>query len=37
MLYILNYHDKDEEVAIISDYGLTSYAFSSDPPYVWAT
>jgi acyl-CoA reductase-like NAD-dependent aldehyde dehydrogenase len=37
VLYILNYYDEDEAVAIANDYGLTSYAFSSDPPYVWAT
>jgi aldehyde dehydrogenase (NAD+) len=26
-LYMLNYHDKDEAVAIANNYGLTSYAF----------
>jgi acyl-CoA reductase-like NAD-dependent aldehyde dehydrogenase len=37
VLYIPNYHDKDEAVAIANVCGLTSHAFSSDPSHAWAT
>jgi acyl-CoA reductase-like NAD-dependent aldehyde dehydrogenase len=37
VLCILTYRDEDEAVAIDNDYGLTSYAFSSEPPRAWAT
>jgi hypothetical protein len=36
-LCILTYCDEDEAVAIDNDYGLASYAFSSEPPRAWAT